>query len=440
MHKWLRIILIILPITYGIYFCYFKKEVEIVLPQNSVTVMGYISNYKEERVSNNHYTVTVTKLNDETVTDNSKIIITTSSATNLNYGENIILNGKIEKPQNFITNTGMVFDYQNYLRMQNVVGIIREPEIVNHGGFSGNYLLKFLYNIRNNFAINLEKYLNKNDSTLSRGVILGEKTGITNTLRDNLANTSTAHIIALSGYNITIVSELVSKLTAGLGLVVSGVLSVFSIIIFILLAGGGSSALRAAVMGIILVYARSRGKNYNALWALTIASSILILFNPLILRYDIGFHLSVLATFGLIVFQWPIAVFLIKKRFGRFFAEVLASTISASIMTMPYIAYNMGIISILGILANLIVVPLLPLLMFTSFFTGLLGGISYILTIPFAFSTHIVSNIILKTINILGSLPYSAIYKTNIPLFFIIIIYLVLLLKAYRLLNIVDKS
>ncbi len=435
MYKWIRIILIILPITYGIYFCYIKKEIEIILPQNSVTVMGYVSNYKEERISNNHYTVNVTKLNNEPVTDNSKIIITTSPATNLNYGENIIITGVIEKPKNFITNTGMEFDYQNYLRMKNVVGIMREPEIINHGGFSGNYLLKFLYKIRNKFAINLEKYLNKNDSTLSRGVILGEKTGITNSLRDNLANTSTAHIIALSGYNITIVSELVTKITAGLGLVISGALSVFSIIIFILLAGGGSSALRAGIMGIILVYARSRGKNYNAIFALLLASSILILLQPLILRYDMGFHLSVLATFGLIVFQRPIAVFLVKKRFGKFLAEILASTISASIMTMPYIAYNMGIISILGIPANIIVVPLLPILMFTSFFTGLFGGISYILTIPFAYSTHIVSSVILKTINTLGDLPYSAVYKQNIPLLFIVVVYLFLFYYAFKLLK-----
>lgn len=435
MYKWIRIILIILPITYGIYFCYIKKEIEIILPQNSVTVLGYISNYKEERISNNHYTVTILSLNNEPVTDNSKIIITTSSYTDLNYGENITATGIIEKPQNFITNSGAEFDYQNYLRMQNIVGIMRESNIINNNGFSGNYLLKFLYKIRSSFSVNLEKYLNKNDSTLSRGIILGEKTGITNKMRDNLANTSTAHIIALSGYNITIVSELVTKLTAGLGLVISGIFSVFSIIIFILLAGGGSSALRAGIMGIILVYARSRGKNYNALWALFIASSVLILFNPLILRYDMGFHLSVLATFGLIVFQQPIAVFLVKKRFGKFWAEILASTTSATIMTMPYIAYNMGIVSILGIPANLVVVPLLPILMFTSFFTGLLGSISYVLTIPFAYSTHIVSSVILKTINTLGGLLYSAIYKQNIPLLFIVVVYLFLLYYAFKLLK-----
>jgi competence protein ComEC len=213
------------------------------------------------------------------------------------------------------------------------------------------------------------------------------------------------------------------------------VIGASGILLFLILAGGGSSAMRAGIMAGILIYSRSRGKTYNALWALTIATTVLIIISPLSLRYDVGFHLSVLATFGLIAFQRPISVFLIRKHLYKWFIEILSTTVSATIMTLPYIAYSMGIFSILGIIANIIVVPLLPPLMLFSFLVGILGNNILFLTKIFSFITNTLSNIILYTINYLGSISFAALYVEKIPLVLVSSIYIFLFYKGLRLLT-----
>ena len=435
MFRILKIIFIIFCILYGVYVSFFIKTQKINFSSSPVLLTGYIDDYREERLANNRYRFKIKTYNNININDTARLIIVTDSYTKLNYGDEIKLYGKIKNPKDFTTDSGKNFEYGNYLMLENIYGIVNDPKIIKTGEFSGSYFKKFLFNIRYKFSNALDKNLNYQDSALSRGVLLGEKTGIDNEFRENLARSSTSHIIALSGYNITIVSETIMKLTAGFGLIARSILGSSAIVLFIILAGSGSSALRAGIMALILIYARARGKTYNAINALILGTCILILINPLSLRYDAGFHLSVLATFGLIVFQLPIATYFIKKHFKKWLAEVLASTISASIMTMPYIAYNMGIVSVLGIFANTIVVPMLPILMLTSFLTGItqivLGKLAYVFALP----THAISWIIINTINKIGSIKFAAIYVQKVSLVLVILIYIILFYIAFKLLK-----
>ncbi len=430
MKQFFRIIIIVLPIIYGIYVSYFKKDVSIIFPDNAVAVIGIIDDYKEQRVSSNRYRIKIENYNGVVVSETARFLLITDPYTEYKYGQELKLYGTVELPKDFITDTGKTFDYDSYLKLNKVYGIMRDPEIKIIQDFKGNYFKKILFNIREKFSNSLNKKLETSDSALVRGVLLGDKSSIQNKLRENLAKTSTSHIIALSGYNITIVSETLIKLFSGMSLIVRNLLGILGIFIFISMAGGGYSAMRAGIMATVLLYARSRGRKYDALYTLFLATSILILITPLSLRYDVGFHLSVLATFGLIVFQNNIAAFFIKKKLKKWFVEILASTLSASIMTMPYIAYNMGIISILGIFANIIVVPLIPLLMFFGFIAGLMPGV---ISIPFVFISGLISKIILASINKIGSISFAAVYINNMSIIYIIILYLILFYIAFKL-------
>jgi competence protein ComEC len=428
-----RILIVITPLIYGIYFCYFKKENEIVWPTNTIKIIGTIDDYPENRTSSNRYRLKIKNLNDTNVTDDSKILVITNPYTNYKYGNEITITGTVESPKDFITDTGKTFDYDNYLKLSKIYGISKDPEIKVTKEWDGNIIKKILFNIRFKFSQTLNEHLSDLASNLTRGVLLGEKTSIAPNLRDNLARTSTSHIIALSGYNITIVSEILMKLLGAFSLLIKSIIGILGIFLFIIMAGGTSSAVRSGIMASVLIYSKSRGKEYNALWALLIATSILVLMNPLSMRYDVGFHLSILATYGLIVFQEPISVFLIRKKVNKFFTEIISTTLAASIMSFPYIAYNMGIISILGILANVIVVPLLPALMLFSFLTGIVGNSIIFITQIFSFITEVISKIILNTINTIGDISYAAIVIKNINLIFIILIYVFLFYKGFRL-------
>ena len=430
-NNWLRTSIIIILLIRSFYIGFLNAPDPIIFGSGQVFITGYIDDYKEERISTDRYRIKITEFNGVTVTEKSRLLVVVSPyEKDLEYGTYVNLTGTIENPKDFITDTGKSFDYDSYLALSNIYGIMRDPEIEIMDKKGGNSLMKTLFSIRKKFSTTLNNLLNEDSAILSRGVLLGEKSGITNDLRNNLAKTSTSHIIALSGYNITIVSEIIMQVTQGLSMVLRTVLGASGILLFVMLAGGGSSAIRAMIMAFILLYARNRGKSYNALWALTIAFTILTTISPRALRYDQGLHLSFLATFGLIVFQTYFASFFIRKHFVKWLANALASTISASIMTLPYIAYKMGIISITGILANVLIVPLLPFLMLFSFLTGIIGFMGNTVVIPFAYITNTISSFILFVINYLGELPFSAIYKEHISIIWILLVYGVILYFA----------
>jgi competence protein ComEC len=434
MWKILRILIIIILLTRVGYICFLKEKIDIIFPQDTVNIVGYVDDYGEQRISSNRYRIKITEYNNQQINDGSRILIVTNPySQKIEYGTKIKLVGEVENPKDFITDSGKSFDYDNYLKLSKIYGIMRDPEIQIMPGFYGNKITLVLFKIRKSFSETLNKNLDENSSVLTRGILLGEKSGINNELRDNLAKTNTSHIVALSGYNITIVSEIIIQITKSLPIILRTSLGGISIILFVVLAGGGSSAVRAMIMAMILLYARYRGKNYNALWALIVASTIIVSINPMSLRYDMGLHLSILATYGLIVFQNPISIFFIKKHLNRKIADIFASTIAASIMSMPYVAYNMGIISITGFFVNVLVVPLLPVLMLFSFITGIIGLISNYLVIPFAYITYIISKLILFIINTFGELPFSAIYKNNIPLVGILLIYAIIFYYGFKL-------
>lgn len=430
-----RILLLLVPLGYGIYLSWIRPEIPPMFPDKAVVISGRIDAYPEERLSSNRYRIRLETFQGHEITETARILIVTSPHVSLSYGDMLTARGTIERPEDFITDTGKTFDYDAYLRLEKIYGILRDPEILTIEPGSGNPIIRFLYHIRQTFKERIDRRLPKGDAALASGALLGERTGITNSFRDNLARTSTSHIIALSGYNITILAEIIMKSLSALPMLARTLLGGTGIIAFIALSGGGASVLRAGIMAGILLYARARGKEYRALFALALACAILILLQPLALRHDIGFHLSILATFGLITLERPIAVWLTARRMPKFLVEILSSTLAATAMTLPYIAYMIGIVSLVGIFANVIVVPLIPPLMLFSFLTGLIPEAFEPFSGVFAFGAHGVSWIIRKTINTFGGLSWAAAYPDHIPFWIILVIYGFLVYAAFKALQ-----
>ncbi len=427
-----RIIIVIIPIIYGMYFCFVKEEIEINFGDEEFTIIGVVDDYPEKRISSNRYRIKIKSINEINVNDNSRLLIVTEPYTEYHYGDELKITSTIEKPKDFITDSGKTFDYDNYLKLSKIYGIVREPTIEVLGINQANKIKSFLFKIRTGFANKINASLSYNSASLTRGILLGEKSDMTNEFRLNLSRSSTSHIIALSGYNMTIVSETIMKILSSFSILVRSLFGSLGILAFLVLAGGASSAVRASIMSLVLIYARARGLEYNNLYALFLATSLLILISPLSLRYDVGFHLSVLATFGLIAYQGTVAGYFVKKRFGKFLSETLSSTISASIMTLPYIAYSIGIISSLGIIANIIIVPMIPVLMLFGFVLGITP--EFLRFIP-AFVTENISNLMIYIINKIGETTWSAYYVENFPLVIVLTIYVFLFYKGFKLLQ-----
>jgi competence protein ComEC len=357
----------------------------------------------------------------------SKVLVITDNFTDYAYGDKVELVGKIERPQNFLTDQGTIFDYQNYLLVRGIEQTVYQPKlkIVSRG--NGSTVKASLYSLKNNFLGNLRRTLPEPSASLAGGLILGDKGGLGKKTEDEFRQAGVSHIIVLSGYNITIVAESVLYFFAWLTPAFSWLLSIASIFLFVLMTGGEAAAVRSAVMGAIALVARRYGRTYDAGVALIVAGFLMIVWNPRLLAFDLGFQLSFLATLGLIYLS-PVVSFLLDKVLGfaypqkwsiksrnntdvvkrekimsSAFKELVVTTTGAQLAVYPWLLYKMGNASLVGFISNIFILPPIPIAMFLSFLTGITGFISNFISLLISYPTYFLLAYILKMAHLFAS-------------------------------------
>lgn len=201
-------------------------------------------------------------------------------------------------------------------------------------------------------------------SDLLAGILLGVQESMSADLRTSFRATGTSHIVALSGFNVTIIITLLATLLSTL---VGRRLAIWPMMVliggFVIMTGASASVTRAAVMAVIVLTAQQLGRPVAPSRLLCYAFLIMTLVNPLILQYDLGFQLSFLATIGL-VYLTP----LIEIRVGWLptwgaIRGNLSSTLGAMAATEPLLLWEFGRLSIVAPLVNMLVLPFVPLIM-----------------------------------------------------------------------------
>ena len=358
-------------------------------------------------------------------------IVSTDLYPEYKYGDLIKISGKLEKPENFsnigegttITSDpsqiksqfdGASFDYISYLAKDDIFYKIdfAKTELISEG--HGNFVKSFLFKIKDSFINNLSKIISEPESSLLSGILLGAKSSIDKNTTEIFRKAGLSHIIALSGYNITIVSDAIMKVFAFLPRNGGFILGIFGIIFFVLMTGASSTAVRAGVMALIVILAKSTRRNYQAGRALIIAGLMMVIVNPKILVFDISFQLSFLATIA-IIYVAPV----LKNRFTHItdkfgLRDIISSTISAQILVLPLILNKMGLLSLVALPANIFVLTLIPMTMFFGFITGVFSFIWFPLSLPLAWVSWILLAYIIIVSEFFASLPFSSV---NIPWF-----------------------
>lgn len=337
-----------------------------------------------------------------------KILAITDNFSDYAYGDKIEISGRLEKPQNFLTNQGKIFDYQNYLAARGINQIVYYPKIKIVAHNQGYKIISVLYLIKNEFLNNLRQVIPEPAATLAGGLILGDKGGLGQKTENYFRQAGLSHIIVLSGYNITILAEVILFIFSLVVGAWSWLLGIVAIILFVIMAGGEAAAVRAAVMGVIALIARRYGRTYDAGVALVVAGFLMIVWNPRLLVFDLGFQLSFLATLGLIYLSPLVSArlkFLPDKNSGR---ELIATTIGAQIAVYPWLLYRAGNASLIGFISNVFVLPVIPFAMLLSFLTGFCGFISHHLSLFISYPTYFILEYILKIAELFAKL-WSAI-------------------------------
>jgi competence protein ComEC len=196
-----------------------------------------------------------------------------------------------------------------------------------------------------------------------------------------------------------------------------------SILFFAIMTGGSATVVRASIMASLVILAEVTKREYLILRVLILTGFLMVLHNPKILVFDPSFQLSFMATLGLITLSPIISKYLsfITEKWGL--REIVSATLSTQIFVFPMILYMMGTLSIVAPLVNLLVLPIIPIAMFTGFFTGVFGFIFYPISIFFGFISEFLLAYVLKTVEIFSNLPFASVTIKDFPFLLVIVWY-----------------
>ncbi len=400
-----------------------------------INVEGIIVDEPDTRENNVKLTV---KLSDvfvgtTTVTVREKILVTTSLYPEFKYGDRVSMDVLLEQPKEIEGEDGRVFDYVGYLRVRGIWYTSRFTEVKLISSGQGNSIKSLLFKTKNAFVESINNALPEPESSLLSGLLLGSKQSLGKDLLLEFQRTGTSHVVVLSGYNIAIVAESIMAMLTFLPKTLAFGFGVLGIILFTTLSGGSASAVRAAIMVLVALSARKLNRDYKASRALGFAIVLMLAPNPLLLAFDPSFQLSVLATVGLIFVSPLVSPHLSKvtEKFGL--REIVASTIATQVTVLPFLIYNMGVLSLVSLPVNVLILSTVPLTMFLGFFTGIVGFISLYLSYIPAFFTYIFLWYQLKIVHLGSSVSFGAISLPAFSPIILILLYAAIFAGLYYL-------
>lgn len=349
-----------------------------------------------------------------------KILITAPRDQEYFYGDKLIVSGRVNEPKAFEN-----FDYQKYLERYQIYAVMSYPKILVVRSREGQWLKYNLLKLKQAMVKDLSTKFPEDSGALLMGILIGAKKSLPAGLSEDFQATGLSHIVAVSGYNITILASVLGLLAYVIGRRISLWFSVCAILGFAVIAGWSASVVRASVMGMVVLLGYRSGRPYSAGPSLSLAAAVMVALNPRIAYWDVGFQLSFLATLG-IVYGLP----LLEKVFRMETGEtgdvwaVLLSSVAAILATLPLSLMYFGQIPVYALVANLLVLPVVPYVMLFGFLSLLpfLGP-------GFAFLAQLILNYIIHAVGWIAHWP-GAVLQVNVSPMLAMVCYL-FLLSAY---------
>jgi competence protein ComEC len=406
---------------------YNDRDYDLLITGTLIEPPDYRDNYTNLRVR-----VTAVDTGDRELPANGLILVRASNNQTFQYGQIIRLRGKLRTPPE-----NEDFSYRDYLAAQHIHSYMSSAEVTILPGNGGNPFSRAMYALKDRSLANIYRMFPDPESSLMAGILLGVDTGLTRELQQAFKNTGTAHIIAISGFNISIIAGLfVTFFSRFLGPRRGSLLAIAGIIFYTLLVGADAAVVRAAIMGSLALFAKQVGRRQAGLNTLLAVALFMCLWNPLYL-WDVGFQLSFFATLGLILYADPFSQFANRiitryfptsaaEKFAELFSEFVLLTLAAQVTTIPIMAYHFQRISLISFLANPFILPAQPAVM-------ILGGLAVLLSLvwfplgqlaAWAAWPFVVYSI--RMVELFDSVPHGTLILGELSLWFVILFYLIL--------------
>jgi competence protein ComEC len=271
--------------------------------------------------------------------------------------------------------------------------------------------------LRRKFTSGMQTALPEPLAPFAMGLLIGQRATLPASVKQDLLMVGLTHIIAVSGYNLTIMLDASRKLLAKRSKRLSTLLSLSLIALFLLFAGASASIVRAAIVSVLSIWAAYYGREFKPLNLITIAAAITVLANPLYLWADSSWYLSFLAFFGVLMVSPEVEKRFVPERLRHnLLIGVALESVCAELMSTPYILYVFNQMSFIGLPANVLVVTLVPLAMLLSLIAGLAGMLTMQVCGWLAWPARLLLNYMLDISHVLAGLPHVFVSQIGIKL------------------------
>jgi competence protein ComEC len=340
-----------------------------------VTLQGVVSHEPDRRptLTNLRLDVKALILADGTAIPlRGRVLVKAPAYIAVEYGDLVHVTGLLETPPVFES-----FSYRDYLARQGIHSLLRQADVAVIDSHHGFFLWEWLYRFKAHALKTLLAIWPEPEASLLAGILLGVESGIPADLNEAFVATGTSHIIAISGFNLSIIAGVFiqtgNRLLKGRG---KTLLPLVGLWLYTILVGASAAVLRAAVMATVMILAQHEERVTHGPTSLAAAVLVMGIVNPYVL-WDVGFQLSLAATLGLILYTEPLTRWF-ERCFARLtdkeraqqivglLSDALIVTLAAQITTTGVIIGVFRRLSLVTLLTNLLILPAQQYVMFAG--------------------------------------------------------------------------
>jgi len=357
------------------------------------------------------------------VTGNIRLTTLVGDMGFIDYGKEVTVTGTLNIPKGRTNPSG--FNYRSYLSHNGISATLfaLDYNIRIGNGNKGSLPVKVGLYLRDRIVGVINRSLPPQQAGLLNGMLIGYRQGLSQEVQEAFSASGLTHIMAVSGSNIAFIMLPLVFLFKKLKIrqTYANIFIIVILLLFTLVTGFEPSVLRAVIMAIVILVGQIIRRETEIFTSIFFAAMILLLYNPGIL-FNIGFQLSFTATLSLVLFYKNIKNMLSFKFIPPFIVDVLASTLSAQMGVLPVTVFYFNTVSVVSIISNLLVVPIVEFITILGSLMAIFGQIHIALSILIGYVNNVLLSFVLLVTKISYSMPWAV--KTIVtPSIFAVVFY-----------------
>ncbi len=406
--------------------------------QGKATISGVVCSDPQHNERSVRFTLCVDQMEHPELRNLKGKTLIVQRSGDWKYGDRVNLSGNVKTPDE-----NEEFSYKNYLAQRGIHSLMAYPYVEFVKAGQGGWIKTGLFQLRQAAYQRIQDFLPQPEAGLLSGILLGIETDIPYELEKSFQDTGTAHVVAISGFNMAILAGIFLKgFRKYLSIWWAALLAILAMALYTVLVGGAPAVARAAVMSCLAMSASLIGRGQSGMYTLALTAGIMCLFNPLLIG-DAGFQLSVTATMGLVLYadrlmNWfrnlagKILPEQVVDRITGPVSDYFLFTLAAQVMTLPVVLYHFERLSLTTLIANPLILPVQPLVMILGGIAVIVGLViaplgqllSYVVWIPLYYTNQVVTW--------LAGIPEGVVVLGEVSLLTVVGMYLLIFFMAHK--------